>query len=104
MPADVAIGCTCGAFTGVIRGVTPANARRLVCICDDCQVYARYLRRGSEVLDAHGGTELIYATQNRFSLSTGRERLLSSRELDALRAQLGHRPAPSGSGVPLGCS
>jgi hypothetical protein len=75
MPIDVPVSCTCGAVAGVVRGVTPANSRRLSCMCDDCQVYAEYLGRADEILDRHGGTDLSYATQNRVQIVGGHEQL-----------------------------
>jgi hypothetical protein len=103
MPADVAVACTCGLVTGVVRGVSAANSRRLACMCDDCQVYAHYLGRADEILDPHGGTDLSYATQNRVSISTGRDRLRAVRlyETGVLRVYAGccrtpvaHLPSP----------
>jgi hypothetical protein len=103
MSLDVPVACTCGAITGVVRGVTAANSRRLACICDDCQVYAHYLRRAGEILDAHGGTDLSYATQNRVAIWTGRDRLraVQLRETGMLRVYAGccrtpvaHVPSP----------
>jgi hypothetical protein len=79
MSIDVPLQCACGAVTGVSRGVTPANACRLSCRCDDCQVYAHYLRRADTILDVHGGTELFYSTQARISIATGREQLRTVR-------------------------
>ena len=79
MPLDIPLSCTCRAVTGLVRGVTWANSRRLSCMCDDCQVYAEYLGRAHELLDAHGGTELSYATQSRVEIATGRERLRAVR-------------------------
>jgi hypothetical protein len=75
MSIDVPVSCTCGAVAGIVRGVTPANSRRLSCMCDDCQVYAQYLGRADEILDRHGGTDLSYATQNRVEVVAGREQL-----------------------------
>jgi hypothetical protein len=79
MSIDVPLECTCGAVAGLVRGVTPANACRLSCRCDDCQVYAHYLRRADAILDVHGGTELFYSTQARLSIATGREQLRTVR-------------------------
>jgi hypothetical protein len=79
MPFDVPLMCTCGAVAGVVRGVTPANANRLSCMCDDCQVYAHYLGRADAILDSHGGTDLSYATQARVSILKGREQLQAVR-------------------------
>lgn len=79
MPADIAVGCTCGKVTGVLRGVTVENATRLSCMCDDCQLYAHYLGRAGELLDAHGGTDLSYATQSQLCIATGHEQLRAVR-------------------------
>jgi hypothetical protein len=48
-------------------------------MCDDCQLYAHYLGRAHEILDAHGGTDLSYATQSQLVLATGQERLRAVR-------------------------
>jgi hypothetical protein len=48
-------------------------------MCDDCQVYAEYLGRAHDILDAHGGTDLSYATQDRVEILTGREHLRAVR-------------------------
>jgi hypothetical protein len=79
MPFDVPLECICGAVAGVVRDVTRANANRLSCMCDDCQVYAHYLGRADRMLDSHGGTDLSYATQARVSILKGREQLQTVR-------------------------
>src|SRR5688572_22565351 len=79
MAVDLSLRCSCGAVSGLLRGVTPANSFRLSCLCDDCQMYAHHLGRAGDLLDAHGGTELSYATQSRLSIVTGRERLRALR-------------------------
>jgi hypothetical protein len=103
MPADILVSCTCGAVTGLVRGVTVANSRRLSCMCDDCQVYAHYLRRAGEILDVHGGTDLSYATQDRVSISAGRDHLRAVRLSQAgilrvytgcCRTPVAHVPSP----------
>ena len=75
MPIDVPLSCTCGTVVGIVRGVTPANSRRLACMCDDCQAYAEYLGRADEILDRHGGADVSYATQDRVEIASGREQL-----------------------------
>jgi hypothetical protein len=79
MPFDVPVSCTCGAVAGIVLGVTWTNSRRLSCMCDDCQAYAHYLGRALEILDAHGGTDLSYATQTRVKILSGREHLRAVR-------------------------
>jgi hypothetical protein len=59
MPSDLAVRCTCGALRGVVRDVSPGRGNHVVCYCDDCQTFARFLERAEGVLDAHGGTEIF---------------------------------------------
>jgi hypothetical protein len=103
MRIDVPLSCTCGAVAGIVRGVTPANSRRLSCMCDDCQAYAQYLGRADEILDRHGGTDLSYATQNRVEVVAGSEQLRGVRLYPAgilrvysacCRTPVAHVPSP----------
>src|SRR5262245_61116386 len=52
--------CQCGTIRGQL--VLPATAIRAICYCKDCQAFARYLGRAGDVLDEHGGTDIV-ATQ-----------------------------------------
>lgn len=49
--------CACGAITGAFDAESRA-ASRGVCYCEDCQAYGRWLGR-DDVLNAHGGTEIL---------------------------------------------
>ena len=50
------------------------TGNRLVCHCDDCQAYARYL--GSEgIVDRHGGTDVFQMTPSQLRISAGAEQL-----------------------------
>lgn len=74
-PADLPVRCACGALRGLVRGVSPRNSYRAVCYCDDCQKYAHFLRRADEILDPHGGTEVLQTSPARLEITTGSERL-----------------------------
>lgn len=65
-PVDLA--CPCGALTGSLdlAGAGP----RVVCHCDDCQAYARWLGR-PDTLDAHGGTEVVQTWPARVQFAAG---------------------------------
>jgi hypothetical protein len=67
------IQCQCGTVRGLIKGAGTTN--RVVCYCTDCQAFARFLGRPDDVLDAHGGTEVVQVGLPRLSLTQGRERL-----------------------------
>jgi len=47
--------CRCGIVAGHVQ---VAEHRRVVCYCDDCQLFAQLLER-ADVLDAHGGTDAL---------------------------------------------
>jgi hypothetical protein len=72
---DLSLSCGCGALRGALRGVVPARCNRLVCYCDDCQSFAWWLDRESDVLDAHGGTEILQTSPARLEIFEGRDRL-----------------------------
>ena len=49
--------CQCGAIRGYVA--LPAKTVRAICYCRDCQAFARYLERAGDVLDEHGGTDIV---------------------------------------------
>lgn len=49
--------CRCGTLQGEIE---PCDVyARATCYCRDCQAFARALGRGNDVLDPHGGTDIL---------------------------------------------
>lgn len=72
---DLPIRCSCGTLRGIVRGASRRNGKRAICHCDDCQKYAHFLQRADEILDAHGGTEILQTSPARLQLASGVERL-----------------------------
>lgn len=70
---SIALRCRCGGLQGSID-IDQASGRA-VCYCKDCQAYARFLGKESEVLDDKGGTEIVAALPSSFHISSGAERL-----------------------------
>ena len=68
---DVPIRCECGKVRGVVRGMAPANTNRAICYCDDCQAFAHYLGQADEVLDQHGGTEVLQVAPGSVEFTDG---------------------------------
>ena len=60
---------------GTAHNITPETGNRVVCMCDDCQAYARYLGGAQSVLDEHGGTDIFQATPSQIVLAEGTEHL-----------------------------
>jgi hypothetical protein len=60
---------------GVARDVSPSSGNRLICYCDDCQAFARFLGH-AEIMDSAGGTDIFQMAPARFEIA---------HEADALR-------------------
>ena len=71
---DVPLRCACGRLRGIARGVTAADGTRVICYCDDCQAYARFLGR-DDILDAWGGTDTFQTAPARVRLTEGTDEL-----------------------------
>lgn len=69
----IPLRCTCGKLQGQLA--TQPTSGRARCYCKDCQAYARFLGRQSEILDAHGGTDLIATLPAAVRFTAGLEQL-----------------------------
>lgn len=74
MSVVVPLKCQCGEVRGAALDVTPTSGIRVVCYCDDCQVYAYALDRAA-VLDANGGTDIYQLWPSRLRIEAGGEHL-----------------------------
>jgi hypothetical protein len=54
--------------------VSAETGNRLVCYCNDCQTYARFLEQDTE-LDPQGGTDVFHMTPSQFRITEGKEHL-----------------------------
>jgi Family of unknown function (DUF6151) len=69
--------CRCGTLKGYVDTAKPVN--RAVCYCKDCQAFAHYLGRPSEILDSNGGTDVIQTIPAKVTFTQGRETLACMR-------------------------
>lgn len=113
VPFDVSVSCKCGAVRGLLRNVTPSSSTHFVCLCDDCQAYARFLGDAS-LLDANGGTEITQVGHNQVTITQGREHVACVRLFpkgmyrwyaDCCKTPLANTLGPNGvfAGVPHTC-
>lgn len=72
------IQCQCGKFRARLKAFPNGTPGRLVCYCDDCQMYLRHLKR-TDLLDANGGTEVIPAYPVDVEVLLGPEHLRCTR-------------------------
>jgi len=70
--------CRCGEVRGVVTNVSPISVNRVVCYCDDCQAFLHHLRR-VDLLDAHGGTDIVQVAPASVSFVQGKERIVGLR-------------------------
>lgn len=70
---EMNVSCDCGKVKGT---VDPKHLKgyRAICLCDDCQAYAHSIGR-SDLLDAHGGTDIIPCTPAQYKITQGKELL-----------------------------
>jgi hypothetical protein len=66
--------CRCGTLRGVAEQASGSTGNRLVCYCDDCQTFARWLEVPG-VLDSFGGTEVFQMAPARLKITAGTESL-----------------------------
>ena len=65
--------CACGSLKGEVTYGPGVN--RGVCYCDDCQAFATYLDRSTDVLDDRGGTDIVQMSPDRVRFTQGVEHL-----------------------------
>jgi len=62
----------------VVTSVSPSTVNRAVCYCDDCQAFLHHLGR-ADLLDAHGGIDIVQVAPARLSFVHGQERIVGLR-------------------------
>jgi hypothetical protein len=59
---------------GVAREVEPRTVNRSICYCHDCRAFVHWLDR-DDLIDAHGGTEIIQLARARLAITEGADQL-----------------------------
>jgi hypothetical protein len=74
---EMELGCDCGKFKGTVD-TKYLKGFRAVCLCDDCQAFAHFLKR-PDTLDANGGTDIVPVMPSHYKIILGKENLKSVR-------------------------
>ncbi|MEM9089357.1 MAG: DUF6151 family protein [Cyanobacteria bacterium P01_F01_bin.53] len=77
--ADIPLQCGCGKVKGIAHDISPRTGTRVVCYCDDCQAFARFLDGETTVLDEYGGTDIFQIAPAQVEITAGAEYLSSMR-------------------------
>jgi hypothetical protein len=67
------LSCKCGSLRGELRHAE--LGKRAVCYCKDCQVFAKFLGKSEEILDAMGGTEVVGIRPQHLVFTKGSENI-----------------------------
>lgn len=78
MSAQLDLRCRCGAVRGTVSNAAPQSANRVVCYCDDCQAFMHQLGR-ADLLDAHGGTDIVQVAPSSLSFVQGQDKIAGVR-------------------------
>lgn len=78
MFTDVELQCRCGKIHGWLRDASPNTSNRAVCYCDDCQAFLHHLGR-AELLDEHGGSDIVQVPPSMVSFDRGSEHVTALR-------------------------
>ncbi len=79
MSSPLPLKCSCGTIRGTVEPVSPSVGRRVVCMCVDCQTFARWLGNEDDILDDVGGTDLYQTTPARVRITAGRDKIRCAR-------------------------
>lgn len=79
MSSTLPLKCSCGTIRGTVEPVSPSVGRRVVCMCVDCQTFARWLGNEDDILDDVGGTDLYQTTPARVRITEGGEKIRCAR-------------------------
>lgn len=78
MSKDAKLRCRCGEVHGRVTNPSPKVVNRMVCYCEDCQAFLHHLGR-ADLLDAHGGTDIVQVAPASLSFDRGSERIVGLR-------------------------
>src|SRR5262245_12535850 len=75
---DVELRCRCGEVRGRVANASPRTVNRVVCYCDDCQAALHHLGH-AELLDEHGGTDIVQVAPASLAFHAGADRIVGLR-------------------------
>ncbi len=74
MSKIVDLKCSCGTIKGKLN-VVPGSFFHVQCLCCDCQSFAAHLNNQKNILDEHGGTELLQTYPAYMEITEGQDKM-----------------------------
>ena len=74
---EIKLKCSCGKVKGNTKNINEGSGTRIVCCCDDCQSFAKYLNQESSVLNQYGGTDIFQMPISSIKITDGIEQISS---------------------------
>lgn len=74
MTTSVDLKCNCGKVKGSLE-IMRASFFHVHCLCCDCQNFAKHLNQQENILDKHGGTELLQTYPNLMKITQGQDKM-----------------------------
>jgi hypothetical protein len=78
MSREAELYCRCREVRGRVKNASAQNVNRVVCYCDDCQAFLQHIGR-TDLLDEHGGTDIVQVAPASLSFDRGAERIVALR-------------------------
>ena len=75
---EIPLKCECEKVQGNLT-LRPRDGNHFVCHCDDCQAFARFLKKEDQVLTKNLGTELFQVTPDKVTITNGKDRIACMR-------------------------
>jgi hypothetical protein len=72
---SISLKCKCGEVQGIVNHVSPRAGNHVVCYCEDCQAFARYLSKEGGIMDEWGGTEIYQTAPWHINIEKGLQHL-----------------------------
>jgi hypothetical protein len=74
----IALACSCGQVHGHIAEFSVDTSNRVICHCKDCRKFTLWTGH-TEMVDSHGGLDIIQVAQSQISFDKGVEKIRCAR-------------------------
>lgn len=77
--AVMKLTCSCGSVRGKTAEMNKTTGTRIMCCCNDCQSFSKFLEQESTVLDSYGATDIFQIPLSYVKITEGVEQIACMR-------------------------